>query len=767
MLDADGPSAGILAAPIAAQLTANPDGLPPGDSTVGVELTIDRDTTPTPTVTAVGALATPGTARDVVVNGNLIYVCTNTEIAIVDVSDPAHPALAGEFAQSELGAYFEIVACQLLDADHLAVTYAHAPTPTATEFSIYDLSSPLAPSLTSHVSFSQRIGTKVAFVDGSYAILPATIYYYNPFSLFIIVQFGDLLSVDISNLASPSVAGRLFPAGDPSYGGPNMIFGAAEATGHVGLVVSTTAVGDGMGTGPGEGRLLSVDLSSPTMPTTVHETLVPEAVLLHGIAIDGVHALVTGDTVGYHDAASGFVGSLTLSVLDVTDPAAPVVQATVVTALGDKSATPVIAMGSGVFAIAGSTIDNRSEIVLVDTTTPASPRFIPFDVPVPILSMVRQGNFFYAIGADGVTVFELGSVDGPVLTARVELPKGAGVDLVPGSFNLAPTQVLSGTTSDTYVWEQPSGDITWSETFTAMQPGEVRDAVLGGELDFVVPTTGAGQLPLDPLPVAARIVPGTVDAYRCYADRASKGSAKFVPIPSVHVADAFDDVLIQLRKPRALCAPAEPANDPSTDLELYAAKFVKGQPKFAKQTHLRVDDPLGTLVLDAVKLDSLLVPTATNLASAPAPPVLAQHAVDHYQCYKTKIAKGTPKFPRGLEITLGDGLASARRRYLVKKPRLLCAPTDTDGGGVDHAEFQLCYIVKLAKARCADVAPTNPGRSCKSESDCGGTKKVTTYCQKQAGFTPVPGAYTANQFDAERVDVRKATDLCLPALLVP
>ena len=139
------------------------------------------------------------------------------------------------------------------------------------------------------------------------------------------------------------------------------------------------------------------------------------------------------------------------------------------------------------------------------------------------------------------------------------------------------------------------------------------------------------------------------------------------------------------------------------------------------------------------------------------------YLVDHYQCYKTKISKGTPKFPRTLEITVGDALTNAPRRYFVKKPRVLCAPANTDGGGTDHARYQLCYVVKLAKARCSDVAPLNAGASCKNEAACGGTKKLTTFCERQTKLAGASGIFIADQFEAARVDARKASDLCLPS----
>ncbi len=239
-----------------------------------------------------------------------------------------------------------------------------------------------------------------------------------------------------------------------------------------------------------------------------------------------------------------------------------------------------------------------------------------------------------------------------------------------------------------------------------------------------------------------------------------------MPFTNVHAADSFEDVLLTVKKPRALCAPVDPAHDP-TDLEQYAIKLAKGQPKHRKRTNLGVGDALGTVRLDTVKADTLLVPTGSDLTSAPLAPDPALHAVDPYQCYKVKVAKGAPKFPRTLEATAGDAFA-ATARYLVKKPIALCAPATLNGVAAQDPEYRLCYAVKLARARCADDAPANAGASCKNELACGGTKKVTTFCQKQPKAPVVPGVFTANQLESSRrLDLKKSAELCLPATLVP
>ncbi len=341
---------------------------------------------------------------------------------------------------------------------------------------------------------------------------------------------------------------------------------------------------------------------------------------------------------------------------------------------------------------------------------------------------------------------------------------GASDTQLPGNGSVAVNEVPLASCTDT------SGAPVTNDQRGFTRPEGVQCDVGALERDAVeppptpTPTTTATP---PPTPTATPTPhPGGIDAYHCYGTRSTKGSPKLAPITDVDAVDPLENVLLVVQKPRALCAPVDPAND-ATALEQYKIKLVKGQPKHTKRRDVHIDNALGTFRLDTVKADTLLVPTATNLSSAPPAPDPGLHPVDHYQCYKVKTAKGTPKFPRGLEVTAGDAFAGTAR-YLVKKPRLLCAPATVNAVAAQHAEYQLCYTVKLAKSRCSDVAPTHAGASCKSELDCGGTKKVTTYCQRQPKAAPTSGVFTANRFDTgRRLDVRKAAELCLPSVRVP
>ena len=263
-----------------------------------------------------------------------------------------------------------------------------------------------------------------------------------------------------------------------------------------------------------------------------------------------------------------------------------------------------------------------------------------------------------------------------------------------------------------------------------------------------------------------------IDSFHCFTIKTSKGAAKFAPRLGIHLVTDFDDGTVDVPAPHGLCAPTDSAgggiDDAATHLERYDIKVERGMPKHVRRVGLRLDNQLGTIFLDTVKPDSLMVPTAMDLAVSPPPPDPQQHQVDHYECYVVKTTRGSPRFPKGLQITTeGDAFTPSARRYLTKKPTRLCTPADTNGEGRRNADHLLCYQVKTTTGRCTDAAPVNPGSGCKKETDCGGTKGTSSFCVRQGRFAPVSNVRTANQFGTEQLDAVREDEICLPSLRTP
>lgn len=259
---------------------------------------------------------------------------------------------------------------------------------------------------------------------------------------------------------------------------------------------------------------------------------------------------------------------------------------------------------------------------------------------------------------------------------------------------------------------------------------------------------------------------GAIDAFRCYQAKPAAGSPKFAPILGVR-ANGFDDVLVDLKKPVQLCAPADSGADgfvdPETHLEAYAIKLQKGQPKPVPRKGLSVLTQLGALVVDTAKPTHLLLPTAEDPTSSPS---LSINEVDRFACHQAKLAKGQPKLAKDLQLTVEDQLTGTAKRVTVKKIVRLCAPVGVNGGAPKHNAHLLCLQVTPTKGRCAAGSPSNAGGGCKKDVECGGTKG-SGHCVVQPKFTKRLGRNVVNDLDAGTLDAAKEDALCLPALLLP
>jgi len=286
----------------------------------------------------------------------------------------------------------------------------------------------------------------------------------------------------------------------------------------------------------------------------------------------------------------------------------------------------------------------------------------------------------------------------------------------------------------------------------------------------------------------------TPDHFFCYKVKTTKGAAKFAKIPGIDLGDQFEGRKFDLTKPVTLCNPAdkngEGVSDIETHLEGYQVKLSRtdpAQPKFVKRTNIRVTNQFGGLVVDVVKPDRLLVPTAKSLQGPVDPPDPQGHEVDHFKCYKLKARKnvclGDPavrcktdddcgqaspcvgKFPQDLQVTLEDQFTTTPRLYLLTKPAKLCAPVDKNGEGMKKPDNRLmCYQVKLVKKTCQVGSPQHALGAGKREKDCGGVEGQTAFCVEQPEREKVVGIHTNNQFGPEVLDAGKELELCVPSV---
>jgi len=197
-------------------------------------------------------------------------------------------------------------------------------------------------------------------------------------------------------------------------------------------------------------------------------------------------------------------------------------------------------------------------------------------------------------------------------------------------------------------------------------------------------------------------------------------------ITGVSLEDQFGPSTVELKKPKRLCNPADKNGEdptaPDDPDHLTGYKMKQTSPKFARVNGVTVRNQFGTIVVDVVKPDLVLVPSAKSLVGPPPP--LAAPVIEHFKCYKVKGARVEAS------VTVRDQFTT--QRLDVKKPLKLCVPADKNGEGIfDASQNLMCYKVRAASA--ADR------------------------------FTGAGTVFVNNQFGDDAFGVYRPTELCVPS----
>lgn len=213
-------------------------------------------------------------------------------------------------------------------------------------------------------------------------------------------------------------------------------------------------------------------------------------------------------------------------------------------------------------------------------------------------------------------------------------------------------------------------------------------------MSTVTPTPTLTTTPTPtPLPTAD---PG-LKHYLCYESHRHPSGVFDLP-----VEDVFGPSLVDLKKVKRFCVPAD-KNDES-DFDLYDPDHLsfytlkQRSPRFTRVKNVTVANQFGSLVMDLVKPDRLLVPTVMSLTDYPAPPT--SYGVDHFKCYKIAFAKF-----RAFSIKLDDGFGTITVN--IKKPTHACVPADKKGEGIpDPTQNLMCYKIGIAPGTPPPTLPS-------------------------------------------------------------
>jgi hypothetical protein len=184
----------------------------------------------------------------------------------------------------------------------------------------------------------------------------------------------------------------------------------------------------------------------------------------------------------------------------------------------------------------------------------------------------------------------------------------------------------------------------------------------------------------------------STDNFMCYKSKRTPATPKLDNVEGLPLDDQFEMGTATVKKGKALCAPADTGAGVNDDVTHMTSYILKSDVAHVSQT-VTVTDQFGTLSLDTVKPQRLLVPTNKGLGSAPGTDPATNR--NHFKCYKVKRTPQTPKFEQAAGVHVVDQFED--RLYDIKKPTRLCVPVDKNGEGIPSPTAHLmCYKAKRA-----------------------------------------------------------------------
>ena len=509
----------LIGSPITGSIAAGPETLPPGTSTVTNTLVIDNTDAHLDPPSVVGLAAVAG-ANDAIRNGDFVYVASRAGISVfniagTNINNPQLVRVVGS------GTDLLKIHGNLLVAVR-GGNDGPQQLPNSTKLDTYSLTDPSNPQFlgtTGELPFSDAADLMVTDTDAFIVFINLHTF----FGFTIFSQTGGVIAVNITNPAAPffdgdAVSASGTPAGvdgvndgllfndygtnidgissnglvDES-GGKTATWAITQVSPTIAYVLGSTSTGGDTQTG--EGVVHVVDISDPRNMHVIRDLEIPGTVHAVGISVVGDQAYITASQGGWHTNSfdARFLGNAVLVTLDVSDPANPtIVQSQVLaeSALG-IGGSQVVPLAGGLFAF-----DNQDGnaadpgLFLFNGSDPQNLSFAGLAIPSQINRMSGDGDLLFTTDGSSLIIYQVHSFPSIPVTAQVEIPNNTGVAVVPGSFNIAPTNIIPGTDFDTYSWDvtlddtTPSQTFTWQSTVTNLEPGESRALTLGTSINF-------------------------------------------------------------------------------------------------------------------------------------------------------------------------------------------------------------------------------------------------------------------------------------------
>lgn len=513
----------LVGSPVTADLSVSPATLPAGTGTVSNTLVVESRAALVGPLGVLSQTDLPG-AGGVARYGQYLYASGSAGVTVYNISDPSQPQPIRTFGSS--ATTLEIRGDKLY-------TVAFGGPFSRFPLMIYSLADPENPQLLGTAKFNNVDGIPYSLAWNM--VVTDTHVFVSLWSTTFLIggqndikyQTGDVIAFDVTDPTTPTVVSVLrntYGTNDDGIGrflnvdnsgGDGNLWEIVAADDDTLLVAGSTAAGDDTQTGNGVVHV--IDVSDPANMAIVRTVVIPGTVQAVGLSIQDGRAFVVASQGGWSDpsSASDLTGNLVLATLDISDPRNPSLLHSEV--LDRPSAGPfamrTTPLGNGLIAFSSNGgSQDQPAIFVVDASDPARLVTSRTTIPAATANLDGAGNFLYSTSPSGLIIYQIDAPDAIPATARVQVPNNTGVTVVPGSFNVTPTDIIRGPDFDTYVFDlsltnqSPGRTITWQSTVSDVQPGRSRAVATSGTVSFVSQGTSGQAALADQLVTGAQIV---------------------------------------------------------------------------------------------------------------------------------------------------------------------------------------------------------------------------------------------------------------------
>jgi len=494
----------FIGQPVTGSVTTTPSVIPTGSDAVSTTVTVSTQASYPVPLTLQGGVTTPspGTSVALYTSGGQTYAYESGTDGIddINVTDPTNPQLIEVFGQANTvdgSSGFnvaKVVDGYLIVATTLTFNAGHF------NLLVFSLTDPTNPTLVSNTSIGQEfLADLLVNSTGTDAFVPLDgIYISGPSPATIYSHFGNFASIDLSDPTMPTLGSVLFNNTNYSNDTGLSQFGGTLVNDQTAYVTGLTPGGSDVANNTG--NLLVVNVSDPTNMTITTSLVIPNTDSVSGAAIYGNKMLVIGSagpqSSVFDTSTTGVYDYLSLTLLDITDPNNPtIIGQTFVTPeqfplneQGQK--TDVVSLGNGDFAVSDTDANGKPALLVIDPSNPNNMIVGAAQVPSGVHGITVSGDMLYASTSTGLSIYQIQPLVSDPVTVTVNLPAGTAANIVSGSFNATPTQIVTSNTGDQLIWDRSfaSGNttynFTWQTKVSGVTAGEVVPIVTGASVVY-------------------------------------------------------------------------------------------------------------------------------------------------------------------------------------------------------------------------------------------------------------------------------------------